>query len=285
MYVADLNLDATAAVGNSMWSAGFTASFLFPPAAGLAALGGTVFLASKAIKATNNLIRTMRASSLENTNTKNLNEKMETIQQKLNGINNENMNSINENINNIMTDTKTSESEKAELLKKELDNVDQTNFSEDISSVMNEINELANEMETLSKDIESQTKEKWDAAITGLWDVVNFGTWSIGIYALGGGAETAAGPTAGINDGLNAVWDHISDPNNILTQMSDAPDFAKTLIEGDSGAWLSPGTSGMVDWAVEAFLFKAEANIQNGEPKAAEENSEKANSLLDKNKV
>ena len=70
-----------------MWSFGFTASFLFPPASGLAALGGTVFLASKALKFVNNMARTAGTQAKMGLNQSKINETAKNLKEAVTNLN------------------------------------------------------------------------------------------------------------------------------------------------------------------------------------------------------
>ena len=86
-FIADKRLEQTSAIGNSMWSFGFTASFLFPPASGLAALGGTVFLASKALKFVNNMARTAGTQAKMGLNQSKINETAKNLKEAVTNLN------------------------------------------------------------------------------------------------------------------------------------------------------------------------------------------------------
>ena len=263
-FIADKLLEQTSAIGNSMWSFGFTASFLFPPASGLAALGGAVFLASKALKFVNNIARTAGTQAKMGLNQSKINETAKNLKEAVTKLNDSCLGKGNKLESILRNPRLTTEDKQAKINDLfEEDNLDKLVASAE-KAVQGCIDDVKGLLETVMTD-EAQAGIGNDALKTGCWDAINMVTWAGLIYAGGAGAEAMSGGSgaeASSQSFGDAFMDHMSNPTNFTDQVIGADQFAQTMVE-PSG--IQASTTGMADWITEAVLFKMEATVQGGD--------------------
>ena len=263
-FIADKRLEQTSAIGNSMWSFGFTASFLFPPASGLAALGGTVFLASKALKFVNNMARTAGTKAKMGLNQSKINETAKNLKEAVTNLNDSCQgkgNKLESILRNPRLTTEDKQAKINDLFKEDSLNKLVASAGKTVQGCIDDIKDL---LETVMTD-EAQAGIRDDALKTGCWDAINMVTWAGLIYAGGGGAEAmrgSSGAESAFQNFGDAFMDHMSNPTNFTDQVMGADQFAQSMVE-PSG--IQGSTTGMADWITEAVLFKMEATVQGGD--------------------
>jgi hypothetical protein len=268
LFITDKTMESTAAVGNSMWSAGFTASFVFPPAAGIAALGGAVFLASKAVKLVSNSVQ-YAYTKTNNSGAMKLDDKLKNIAGSLSNLSTQNQD-VSGDVIKILNNDDYAQFQKEEKINDILNNIN----GDETKDALNDIKKGLEDIYNTTQQDGVQDK----ALKTAVWDGINMVTWAMLIYAGGAGAESF-GQSGSIGEGGQAFIDHMSDPTNWSSQVTDAGVFAEGTAEGAQayGESINTGsaseffqsvathfsTDGMFDWITEAVLFLDESKVQS----------------------